>query len=516
MLARVAKNAAAQSLSQVVLFADRFLVVGILLRSWGTQVYSEWALLLSCVGLLSLGELGLSIYYGNVYQKAWAAADAKRFQRMVSVAITFSGVVAAFLGCFALVYLTIADLPEKLSIKALPHADAVVVAVLMGTLTLSRIARGAISQIYRGRQEFAVGKIVDLLPFASVVVVASLAGLMGAGPVLVAGGYLASDLIAGWGATVWSLNKRYPDLHIKPAYPSRPELFDLVHHVKWLAVQFAGPVAWLQIPVLALGYVGVASVSLVGFVVLRTLVNFMRSLSMMVSEGSGFETAVIHNAGRTDEAMRNLLMIGPSLAAFSASMAVAVVAFGQPMVSIWTGRPELYDGGVVFSLLASAVLAAPAAPIASHLLYANILRPLTIALLIQYAIGLSACTVLARAYGAVGAAAGLALGEVIGQAVALPLLAARFLNGFGYLRYLLWCLLAMILAGSWCSGVGLGVLFIFDTSHWLGLIVAGAAWSVLGLVPAVALTLPAQQRRQLTTRLGLPRPHAKICRLRAQ
>ena len=143
MLARVAKNTGAQSLSQLVQFADRFLVVGILLRSWGTQVYSEWALLLSCAGTLSLGELGLNIYYGNVYQSAMAAADTKRFQRMVSVAITCSGLVAAVLGCFALGFLTITDLPEKLSIKVLPQADAIAVAVLMGTVTLSRIARGA-------------------------------------------------------------------------------------------------------------------------------------------------------------------------------------------------------------------------------------------------------------------------------------------------------------------------------------------------------------------------------------
>jgi O-antigen/teichoic acid export membrane protein len=270
-----------------------------------------------------------------------------------------------------------------------------------------------------------------------------------------------------------------------------------------------GPVAWLQIPVLVLGHLGVASASLVSFVVLRTLVNFVRRLGAMVSNGLGVETAVIHRAGRTDEAMRNLLMMGRGLAVYSASMAVAVVTFAQPLVSIWTGRPELYDRGVVSSLLASAVLAAPAAPIASHLTYANAARPLGIALLVQYTIGLSACAALARAYGPVGAAAGLALGEAIGQAVVLPLVAARFLIGFGYLRYFLWCLLAMTLAGIWCSGVGVGALAVFDTSRWLGFIAAGAAWTLLGFIPALALTLPGHQRELIATRLGLPGPRAR-------
>jgi hypothetical protein len=142
MLARIAKNAAAQILAQLVAFADRFLVVGILLRAWGTQIYSEWMLLVSCVGLLALGELGLNIYYGNIYQIAWATADTKRFQRMVSVALTCSAVLAILLGCFGLLFLAADGLTKVLSIKALPHGEAIAVAVIMGAMNLSRIARG--------------------------------------------------------------------------------------------------------------------------------------------------------------------------------------------------------------------------------------------------------------------------------------------------------------------------------------------------------------------------------------
>jgi O-antigen/teichoic acid export membrane protein len=509
MLARIAKNAAAQILAQLVAFADRFLVVGILLRAWGTQIYSEWTLLVSCVGLLALGELGLNIYYGNIYQMAWATADTKRFQRMVSVALTCSGVVAVLLGCSALLLLAVDGLTKILSIKALPHADTIAVAVMMGAATLSRIARGAISQIYRGRQEYAIGVVVDLLWQASALAIAISAGFLGAGPVVVAGGYLASDLIAGWGAMLWSLNKRYPDLEFKPAYPTRPELLDLVQHVKWFSVQQSGPVVWLQIPILVLGHVGVAGASLVGFVVLRTLVNLVRTLATMVSIGSGVEIAAILHAGRVEETMRSLQTVGRSLSVFSSSLAVGIVTFGYALVTLWTGRPELYDRGVLYVLLASAVLAAPAAPIASHLMLANMPRPLSIALLVQYAIGLLACGALARSYGALGAAAGLALGEVIGQAIALPLLAAGHLTSFGFVRYYARCLLKMILVGLWCSGVGLGVLALFNTSYWPGLAAAGAAWTVLGLIPVMALTLPARHRGILAARLGLVGPWVK-------
>jgi hypothetical protein len=135
-------------------------------------------------------------------------------------------------------------------------------------------------------------------------------------------------------------------------------------------------------------------------------------------------------------------------------------------------------------------------------MYVNAARPLAIALLIQLAIGLAACTVLAHAYGTEGAAAGLALGEAIGQAAVLPVLAAKLLTGFDYFRYFVWCLLAMMLAGIWSGGLALGVLAVVDTSRWAGLLAAGAAWTVFGFIPSLVIALPAGQRKLFAARLG--------------
>src|SRR5258707_11644512 len=103
MLARLARNTAAQLLSLLVSFVERFVVVGILLRGWGPQIYSEWAVLVSAASMLSLGELGLNIYYGNVLQKAWATADTERFQRTVAIALTCSIGVSIALGALSCV-----------------------------------------------------------------------------------------------------------------------------------------------------------------------------------------------------------------------------------------------------------------------------------------------------------------------------------------------------------------------------------------------------------------------------
>src|SRR6266436_5780010 len=105
MIRAIIRNFAAQGLGFLISFADRFLVVGFLLRSWGPQVYSEWVVLLSFANLLMLGELGLNIYYGNVGQQASAVGDARKFQRMVSVALFCSAAVAVVAGILALTLL---------------------------------------------------------------------------------------------------------------------------------------------------------------------------------------------------------------------------------------------------------------------------------------------------------------------------------------------------------------------------------------------------------------------------
>lgn len=503
MLARVAQNTAAQSLAVLIQFADRFLVVGILLRAWGPQVYSEWVVLLSCVGLLSLGEFGLNIYYGNLMQKAWAAGNGLRFQRTVATALACSFAVALALGGLGFAVLVTIDVPQLLSVKILPHTEALAVIALIGAATLSRSARGSISQIFRGRQEYALGVAVDAFFPAALLVLTIALALLGYGPFTMAVAYLASDLFAGWGFMIWQLHKRYPDLVIAPMAPTWTELHDTAQHAKWLSVLNGAPIAWLQVPVVLLGHIGTAGSSIVSFVVLRTLVNFMRSLGIMVSMGSAVEIVAVHHAGQKAAVARHLRAVGSGLAVLTMAMAVGIFLFGPPFVAIWTGRSDLYNQAIVLSLLASAILAAPSVPIASHLMLANMPRPPAIALVSQIAIGLVACAVLAREHGAVGAAIGLAIGEAIGQAIVLPILAARYLEDFSYSRYLLHCVLAMGLATAWSVLVGIGVMALINTTSWLGLAVAGALWGLLGLIPPLALALPAHQREAWTRQVGV-------------
>jgi len=501
MLARIARNTAAQAVGLALTFADRFVVVGVLLRAWGPQLYSDWAALLSCAGLIAMGELGLNIYYGNTLQKAWTQHDTARFQRTVSIALFISGCLAILLGGIAISIASTVDLHRGLSIGELSRAEAYGVLALLGWTALSRVARGSISQTFRGRQQFATGTMVDLTSAAATVTVMLAAGLLGARPLTLAMLMVASDLLAGWGFMLFALKSRYRDLRLRPSCPTATEFSDVIGHVKWLAVQQGSPVAWLQLPIVYLGAIGWSGPPLVGFVLSRTLVNFMRTLCNLLSIGSGVEIAAVHHAGQTAQATRHVYAVARWLAILATAMAAGLLLFGRPFVSIWSGHDNLFNPILILFLASGAVLAAPAAAISSHLMLANAPRPISLALIFQLAVGLPACAAMARAWGPTGAAAGLAVAEAAGQGLLIPILAARQMDGFEVKTYLSQTVRAIALTGGWTFATGFLILHLIDIHSTTALIAAVLLWGFFALLPVFFAGLSSPQRSALLSRV---------------
>jgi O-antigen/teichoic acid export membrane protein len=501
MFVTVARNTAAQFLTVLVSFADRFLVVGILLHAWGPEVYSEWAVLLSSAGLLVLGELGLNIIFGNALQHAWATGDRLRFQRLVSIGLSTclgAGVVWAIIAAAAF---AIVDFPQSLSVTEITHSQAVLVLAVLGAASILRIPRSALSQIWRGRQEYAVGSLVTLIHAGGLPALMIIAGLVGASPLVMAIICLLAEIVLGWGAMVWLLRRQYPDINLTLAAPTSTELSDVAHQVKWLAIQQGGPLAWLQVPIVMMGHLGVTGTALVSFLILRTLVNFVRTLGTLLAIGSGVEIAVLHHAGRQAELIHILRKVGFGLSITSTILAAGVLVFGKQFVVIWTGQAGLYDNGTVLCLLASAVLCAPGNPISTHMMLANLPRANSIAMLVQLGIGFAGCALLTPYLGMLGAALALAAGEIVGQAVVLPLLAMRHLPNFGYRAYLRDCTLAMGLTAAWCLAIGYAVTHVIDDHSFIGFAAATLVWLLLAAVPVVLVAMGPHHRGALPGRL---------------
>lgn len=496
MLARIAAGFSAQLVSVLLSVADRIVLVGVLVHVWGADTYADWTVIASAAGLISLGELGLNVYFGNVFQQAWTRGDAPAFRRAVQVSIFASGSLALALAMLAVTTAVVLDVPAGLSLRTLPPAEALAITVLLGAAAISSVLRGNISQVYRGHGEFGRGIVMSAVPVAAFLLAAIPAALHGASPVVLAVLLLACD--AGFGTVLMGLDvrRRYADLLVVPAWPTRAEIQDLLAHVRWFAVLQGAPVAWLHVPVLLLGGLTHDGAVIVGFVVMRTLVNFARMLGAMLALAVGVELApTLHARTRTD-LLPALEPVGIVLGALNGGLAAGLVIFGSALVVPWTGEASLFDPTVIALLLAASAVATPALPLATVLMYANVPRPVAIAGLAQLGAGLAAAAILTQGFGAAGTAAGLAIGEALGLGLVLPLLARPYL-GVRWSRYFAACAFAWAVSATWCGIAAFAAGWLFNTESWLGLIAALVLWSLAGLAPALTVSLPRPQRGRI-------------------
>lgn len=497
MIQRIIRNSGAQLLAFVVSLFDRLFVLGVLLRAWGPQVFAEWILLIALAGLVGMGELGLNIYYGNRLQAAFAKGNELEFRRIVGVALTCSFTVAAFVFLVFLTGTLSGFFSAQLELGQLEGEQANSALIMLCFVAASRIARGSISQIFRGRRDFFVLLLLDSVVLFAAAAVSVAVGLIGGSPEKLAVALLATDLLFGWGVMIVVLRKRYPELRAHPALPSRNELFDLFSQGKWLAIQQGAPVVWLQGPLLVLGLVGVSGSPLISFVVLRTLANIARSMCTMLSISAGVEIAHAHHASSRSEVVRSLTSVRLALAVLTASIAGGIMAFGSEITGLWTSRPELFDVNVVFALLVGTVFASASTPVASFLMLSQSARIPATAQLVQIGLGLTLCAALTPAYGVLGAAIGLAIGEVIASVILLPHLARSQLpelSGFGQQLELI---VVAFAAALWSGFVGEGALLLFKGDWSLSMIAAAACWLLIGLLPPLVVSLPKALRRRI-------------------
>ena len=155
-------NFGAQALSLVSSLLERLIVVGLLLRGWGPDVYAGWTVLLSAAGALSLADLGMALYFGNLCRRRRRAARPRSCSaRSASRSSSISRSPRS------------SPLPAPSRSSSTPPAT-----LAAGRIDarggddhsrsarrghLLRVARGGLAQIYRGHRQFARGILIDLV-----------------------------------------------------------------------------------------------------------------------------------------------------------------------------------------------------------------------------------------------------------------------------------------------------------------------------------------------------------------
>ncbi len=495
MLKWMAQNFLVQGFSLAASFLDRIFVVGLLIRSFGVDQYADWITLTSCAGLLGLAEVGLNLYYGNSLQRAFARQDEAAFKRVVRVSMFWSVALGLVLFSTAALFLLNFDIARLVALRALSGLGASSCAMLLASAVISKIMRGCISQIYRGRQEFARGILIDAIctvavPTASVIVV-----LCGGSPKTLAAAYLLCDLTAGWVVMAGDIKRRYPFLSLRPALPTAAETANLISCVQWQAVQGANTFLSLFLPPLILGAAGASARDVVAFVTGRTLVNLGRQIITMLLIAAGVEIAPRLHAGEKASIAVYSSQLGVVGATLISGGSIAMFCYGGAFVALWTGRAELFDETVYCWLLLGAFSNTIAAPFQMLMGFINEPRVAAVAGVANLALGLPLAALASLRFGVGGLTFGLAFGEIAACLLAIGKLLPETVGGDPF-RYFAHCLAAAALTGLWCLAVAKGVEGLSPQTGSVWLAVHFVGFVALGVAPTLLLAAPEQLRKR--------------------
>jgi hypothetical protein len=486
MFRRIAENLAAQLVSLTLSIGDRLLLVGVLVRAWGTTVYADWAQLMATAALISLGEVGLNIYFGNAWQAAFARDDSDAFARVLAVAVCIYGLLVV--GLLALVAggLAVADPAHTIGLRGLDAATSRIVLGFLGAAAVLKVGRGLLSQLYRGKGEFARGILLESLASAVLLCATITSGLLGAGVTTVAACYLAAEIGGGWFMTGADIRRRFPELRFRPSWPTGREICGLVSQVKWLAILQGTPIIWLNLPVLLLAGVSASSNAIVAFVLMRTMVNFARMLVAMLSLATGVELASAAHSGNAQAVKAYLVAAGMMGSVAAAVLCSGLYTFLKPLLVLWSGHVDLEIPSVVAWLSAGLLGAAPGMPLAAFAMLGGAARAVGLTNISQLALGLTFGWAGGQLLGLPGLAAGLAIGEIVAQVFVLWL-AVGPIHGLARSRHVFTCIWRAALAVAWGLATGAVVTRAIGSGTVAHLAVAVFIWGLLGGAPALLL-----------------------------
>jgi len=497
-LRRMTSNVAAQMFSLAVSAIDRLVLVGILVRTWGPDLFSDYAVIQSAAAMLTIVEAGLQIYFVNVEKAAFVASDVQAFRRFAAIHLALIlAIVSATVAGFAV--FVVAGGPAHLlhlsSLEASAGRDVFVVYALGSLLT---VLRSTTTAIYTAAGDFAFVVTLTAIFLTFNTLAAIVAVLAGAGPLTLAAIYLAVTGVGSVAYFAWDVRRRYADWVAFPTTPTRTELRELGVHLKWFSLQSIAPTIWLQSPILMFNAWRVSGEDIAAFLVIRTMVNLIRQSFQLASTGAGLEIATLSHRGDFAGAWRQSAAVGRLTTALSAVFAAAVLSFGAAITLHWTGRADLFSPSIAAWMLVPLMLVAPLQQPLALLQYANLSTGPGLQRLALIGLTPLCCALGALAHRTLGVVIGLAVAEVAASWALLPLFARAFA---GFRRYCLDMLGTATATLALCGIVGLGLTTVFPSVSLPAMTGKIGVWALTAAGPTIFLALPGKLRAALIGRV---------------
>lgn len=498
-LRRMTSNVAAQVFAVAASIIDRIILVGVILRHWGADVFSDYSVIQSWASLLLVAELGIQLYFQNCQQAAFVTGDTKRFRRYAAIHL---GLLLAMVGALATAFTLacwVGGLDRVMDITHIDAPSARAMLWMFGIGNLFTLLRSATTSIYSATGDFAYSVVIAALALV-VNTLASLACVaMGAGPTTLAALFL---LIGGAGAAAfcaWDVSRRYPQWVAAPALPTIAELREAFVHIKWFALQVVTPTLWLQAPILVFSAFGVSGRDITAFLLIRTMVNQIRQSFQFASIGAGLEIATLAHRGDFNHAWRLSAQVGLLTTTLAAASAAGVMCFGQNVTLYWAGDPSLFVAPIALAMLVPLLAVAPLQQPLAMLQYANRSLAPGLQRLAQIVLGPALCWLGESLGGTLGLAIGLAIAEIAANWILIPLFASMSIFA-GFARYCLSAIGVGLGSAAVCWLVGTALNFALPSPALGWLAVKGLVWTLFAVAPLIAVTLPDPIRRAIATR----------------
>jgi O-antigen/teichoic acid export membrane protein len=496
-LKRAMQNVIGQVASMLVSILDRVLVVGLLLRYWGPDRFSDWSVLQATALVLSFAEFGIQTYFLNLQQAAFARNDRDGFARSVALALGIYGALSVALAAgLAMAVLLVGT--SIFTLQTIDPSEARYVFLLLGLGVIVGFGRAVVSSVYAATGRFARAVVLQAL-IQLVLTCATIAAiLLGGGPVALATIFFLAWGPGGLAVSLHDMRRTTEWARLAPAFPRIQELRDGIRHVKWFAFQQGGPVLWLQLPVMILNYFNISGTLLASFLVLRTCANLIRQLISFAVLGVGIEIAAILHRDSEGRTLHLAQETGISISALSGAIAAVLLGMGEPLIYHWTRDAALFDPVIAALLVAPVLLTAPLQSVISLLQFSNQSAAVGIPRLLQVGFGFFLCIAGAWRFGIIGVAAGLALAETVALWFSLSFAPSSFFGEPSVIaRYFFKAALATISAALWSVLVADALQRMISPWTLGGFLVDAALWAILAILPAGMLSLPSHARQRM-------------------
>lgn len=499
-----AKSMAVQVASLATSMIDRIFLTALLIRVWGTEGFSDWTTIVSAAGVVLIAEFGFQHFVGNQLLKAHLRNHTLAFNRLLSWAAFASLSIGAAVTALTALAAVMFDLQTWLGIHSPQFVPAMVILSAWNAL---KIARGPILQIYRGVGEYHNLIWADVRATVISIGFAAMAVLLGAGVIPVTVIFLLTTFVV---STLWALRdirRRFPQIRARPVRPPWNRVRRGIRALRWYGLYFIGTNLVQIAPILLIAALGMSGYLLASFAVQRTLVNFVRTLSVSVTTAMGAELSILSLGGDTKGLSQGIFLVARINACLSAFAVAGLLYFGEALVGLWTGNPDLGSLPILILLMIPAIVLAPALALQMTAVMSDRLKDQSLAAALTAVIAIGGGVALGSRFGITGVAAALAAGETIAFGIISPMLAAREFR-ISYVSVVSHSLIAFAVVTAWAILMAEIVAVAALPEGPGGFLAEITVWFAIAFPPAAWLCASPRLRRAVAARLSLSRASA--------